>query len=305
MEPMKTGSFIRNEREKKGLNQKQFAELLCVSPSTVCKWETGVNLPDVDKMESIAKILEVSIPELLEGNRNLPTINQIDASPSSIWERIPHRTVAMLIAAVPIAAALFLLFFQMRGSRHFEPAFQVVDTYFDDTTDALCRINAFYIIVTFEGEVNDDIISQHADKIRHLYLHAYKEADAIVVMYIDKKYEDYSIYNAEYYVVRLAAPGKIPEGFPPVRQAADTKVSILTAEESSSDDALNIQIVRTAFRYGMWIPEAFFSSHETYMGRDDITYIINLWLNDFLYNRSEDLTTATYIGIVNEFPVIP
>ena len=74
---------------------------------------------------------------------------------------------------------------------------------------------------------------------------------------------------------------------------------------SSSDDALNIQIVRTAFRYGMWIPEAFFSSHETYMGRDDITYIINLWLNDFLYNRSEDLTTATYIGIVNEFPVIP
>ncbi len=104
MEPMKTGSFIRNEREKKGLNQKQFAELLCVSPSTVCKWETGVNLPDVDKMESIAKILEVSIPELLEGNRNLPTINQIDASPSSIWERIPHRTVAMLIAAVPIAA---------------------------------------------------------------------------------------------------------------------------------------------------------------------------------------------------------
>ncbi len=43
MEPMKTGSFIRNEREKKGLNQKQFAELLCVSPSTVCKWETGVS----------------------------------------------------------------------------------------------------------------------------------------------------------------------------------------------------------------------------------------------------------------------
>ena len=27
--------------------------------------------------------------------------------------------------------------------------------------------------------------------------HAYKEADAIVVMYFDKKYEDYSIYNAE------------------------------------------------------------------------------------------------------------
>ena len=93
MEPMKTGSFIRNEREKKGLNQKQFAELLCVSPSTVCKWETGVNLPDVDKMESIAKILEVSIPELLEGNRNLPTINQIDASPSSIYHHPAYGNV--------------------------------------------------------------------------------------------------------------------------------------------------------------------------------------------------------------------
>ena len=39
-----TGSTIRLLREAKGLTQAELAEMLCVSPKTVSKWETGGSL---------------------------------------------------------------------------------------------------------------------------------------------------------------------------------------------------------------------------------------------------------------------
>lgn len=38
-----TGQTIKNLREKKGLTQKQLADILSVSGKTVSKWETGVS----------------------------------------------------------------------------------------------------------------------------------------------------------------------------------------------------------------------------------------------------------------------
>ena len=72
-----TGNTIKSLREKQNLTQVQLANLLCVSDKTISKWETGRGYPDISFLEPLAKILKVSIVELLSGNE---IINQNKSS---------------------------------------------------------------------------------------------------------------------------------------------------------------------------------------------------------------------------------
>lgn len=63
-----TGAVIKELREKKHLTQAELAEKLCVSDKTVSKWETAKGYPDISLLEPLAKILGVSITELISGN---------------------------------------------------------------------------------------------------------------------------------------------------------------------------------------------------------------------------------------------
>lgn len=62
------GTLIKTLREKQKMTQVQLAELLCVSDKTISKWETGRGFPDISFLEPLAKILKVSVLELLSGN---------------------------------------------------------------------------------------------------------------------------------------------------------------------------------------------------------------------------------------------
>ena len=62
-----TGITIRQLREKKGITQKDLADILCVSDKTISKWETGRGLPDISLLEPLAASLGVSLTELLAG----------------------------------------------------------------------------------------------------------------------------------------------------------------------------------------------------------------------------------------------
>lgn len=63
------GAFISRIRKEKKLTQKELAEHLHVTDKAVSKWERGMSYPDISMLESIAEILEISVLELLEGER--------------------------------------------------------------------------------------------------------------------------------------------------------------------------------------------------------------------------------------------
>lgn len=71
-----TGAVIKELREKKLMTQAEFAQKLCVSDKTVSKWETAKGYPDISLLEPIAKILGISITELISGN----TISNVNVS---------------------------------------------------------------------------------------------------------------------------------------------------------------------------------------------------------------------------------
>ncbi len=65
----KFGSFVSELRKEQGLTQKELAEKLFVSDKAVSKWETGGSIPDVALLMPLAKLLDVTVPELLECRR--------------------------------------------------------------------------------------------------------------------------------------------------------------------------------------------------------------------------------------------
>lgn len=69
MEQKKIGLFIRKLRKEKGLTQERLAEKLGVTNRSISRWENGVNMPDLDLLIELADYFDVSIDDLLDGER--------------------------------------------------------------------------------------------------------------------------------------------------------------------------------------------------------------------------------------------
>ncbi len=69
MDQIKIGKFIAEERKKKELTQQQLAAALFVSAKTVSKWERGKGLPETSLMLPLCEELEITVNELLLGER--------------------------------------------------------------------------------------------------------------------------------------------------------------------------------------------------------------------------------------------
>ena len=76
MDQKKIGSFLKELRKEKGITQEEFAEKLNVSGRTVSRWETGNNMPDISLLIEIAEFFDVSIPEIINGERKSENMNE-------------------------------------------------------------------------------------------------------------------------------------------------------------------------------------------------------------------------------------
>lgn len=63
------GNRISRLRRDKGLTQEELAEMLGVSPQAVSKWENDQTCPDILLLPELARILEISVDELLSGKK--------------------------------------------------------------------------------------------------------------------------------------------------------------------------------------------------------------------------------------------
>lgn len=75
------GEFILALRKEHGMTQKEMADALGLTDKAISKWERGLSYPDISMLEPIAVLFEVSVMELLKGERIEPdtTISMQDA----------------------------------------------------------------------------------------------------------------------------------------------------------------------------------------------------------------------------------
>ena len=69
MNTEKTGEFIAELRKEKRLTQSQLAAAIHVSDKAISRWETGRGLPDIDNLEALSEYLDISIAELIRGEK--------------------------------------------------------------------------------------------------------------------------------------------------------------------------------------------------------------------------------------------
>ena len=76
MDQKKIGRFLKELRKEKDITQEQLAEKIKVSGRTVSRWETGSNMPDISLLAELADFYDVSIPEIIDGERKSENMNE-------------------------------------------------------------------------------------------------------------------------------------------------------------------------------------------------------------------------------------
>ncbi len=69
MDAKKIGMFLKELRNEKGMTQEQLGEKIGVSNKTISRWETGNYMPPVDCLNMLSDIYNISINEILGGER--------------------------------------------------------------------------------------------------------------------------------------------------------------------------------------------------------------------------------------------
>ena len=115
MDQVKTGQFIKACRKEKKLTQREVAEKLNISEKTVSKWETGNGLPEVSLMLPLCELLEISVNELLSGER-LDEKKYFEKAEQNIMSLIQEKAeakkkliIAVIVAFVTVAAGLTII----------------------------------------------------------------------------------------------------------------------------------------------------------------------------------------------------
>ena len=122
MNQVKIGKFISMCRKEQGLTQIQLAEKLNITDRAVSKWETGKSMPDSSIMLELCDILDISVNELLNGekismeNNNqkneqllLDMAKELERKNKTIWTSmwaIMIVSITALLAGILIAAYL-------------------------------------------------------------------------------------------------------------------------------------------------------------------------------------------------------
>ncbi|MBQ3530231.1 MAG: helix-turn-helix domain-containing protein [Oscillospiraceae bacterium] len=121
MNQIKIGRFIAACRKQANLTQLQLADKLHITDKAISKWERGIAMPDTSIMLELCDILNISVNELLSGeriimeNKNeknqqllLDMAKELEGKNKTIWTTM---WVIMGVSMTALFAGLFLAAF--------------------------------------------------------------------------------------------------------------------------------------------------------------------------------------------------
>ena len=93
------GERIKNIRQQKGMTLEEFGKMFGASKSNVRSWEIGKNLPNPERLKTIAKIADISVDTLLYGKmkERISKIVSLTAKTNSKFNSIDVRGVTRRI----------------------------------------------------------------------------------------------------------------------------------------------------------------------------------------------------------------
>ena len=108
MEKNKIGKFIATKRKEKGLTQAELGKILCVTDKAVSKWERGLGLPDIMIVKNLAKTLDVSVNDILNGEKTDNNNIDIELELTKIKEKINIQHKKKIITIITIFSLIII-----------------------------------------------------------------------------------------------------------------------------------------------------------------------------------------------------
>ncbi len=115
MDQIKIGAFLKELRKEKGITQEQLAEELLVSARTISRWETGNNMPDIGLLVDIAEFFDVSIPEIIKGERKSEIMNEEVKEVAETMSDYAKAEKERLVISIRNVSAIGLVAFIVHG----------------------------------------------------------------------------------------------------------------------------------------------------------------------------------------------
>lgn len=115
MDQIQIGKFIAKTRKSKNLTQKQLADALSISDKTVSKWECGKGLPEVSLMLPLCEMLNITVNDLLSGEKISETNYQEKAEGNMMnlikenEENKKRMVLSVIIGTITIIAVCALI----------------------------------------------------------------------------------------------------------------------------------------------------------------------------------------------------
>lgn len=100
---MKLNEILSEKRNLFDYTQKQVADLLKVSQSTYCDWESGQVKPKLENLLKISTLCKIDLSDLIEDDSNFNIVN----SPNSVnLNKSPNSKIETSDALIKIADSL-------------------------------------------------------------------------------------------------------------------------------------------------------------------------------------------------------
>ena len=100
---------LKDARANTGLTQEQVAEKIMVSRQTISNWETGKSLPDIISIMNLSDLYQISIDELLKGDKRMKEKLEKDEKVARENKRIILITALLfIVVGIIYAASVFV-----------------------------------------------------------------------------------------------------------------------------------------------------------------------------------------------------
>ena len=196
------GATISKLRKEKGMTQKELAEQLYVSTSTVSKWETKGVVPDIYMLKNVGNILGVSLEDLIEDDENSTAFGEACISEGveklqTAKKAFPFRTKAVIVLAIVFVVVVGIVCSYIYQKQVTGPTFEVVDEFFDDTSKHWGYETLYHVVVEFEGEIDSEDIREQGVIYRGKYEHWFDKVVTIKISYFDEYTDRNQVYNTD------------------------------------------------------------------------------------------------------------
>ena len=114
MNQERIGKFIAEYRKKQNLTQEQLAVKLGITKNAVSKWERGLSLMDMSLLEPLSNILNVSVNEILAGerinNKNIEKVSNENILNLTKKELENLKAVKMGTLGMTVASTILIIY---------------------------------------------------------------------------------------------------------------------------------------------------------------------------------------------------